>query len=216
MHRAGASAPRSRASPGARIPSCVPAGGCGAACGPRWLNPYGAKARAHPLQRVAWSPSCQTLHHCAQPDPSRRTHALPWSDAMVTFLKGRRRNDDSVVAVDESGANVTAALEALVARAEAAAEQLRQLAPVMERSAELDTLRERCVAVERQVQDLESLGSRLVEAQQQAERLAAAGEDMDRIQARMGDLGQKVEGALLLREDVERVLSMEGPVSALR
>ena len=68
---------------------------------------------------------------------------------MVTFLKGRRRNDESVVAVDESGANVTAALEALVARAEAAAEQLRQLAPVMERSAELDTLRERCVAVER-------------------------------------------------------------------
>ena len=44
---------------------------------------------------------------------------------MVTFLKGRRRNDDSVVAVDSSGANVTAALEALVARAETAAEQLR-------------------------------------------------------------------------------------------
>ena len=43
---------------------------------------------------------------------------------MVTFLKGRRRNDDSVVAVDESGTNVTAALEALVARGEAAAEQL--------------------------------------------------------------------------------------------
>ena len=44
---------------------------------------------------------------------------------MVTFLKGRRRNDDTVVAVDESGANITATLEALVARAEAAAEQLR-------------------------------------------------------------------------------------------
>jgi len=135
---------------------------------------------------------------------------------MVTFLKGRRRDDDAVVAVNETGANITAALEAMVRRAETAVEQLRQLAPIMERSAELDTLRERCTAVEQQVQDLESLGSRLVEAQQQAERLAAAGEDMDRIQARMGDLGQKVEGALLLREDVERVLSMEGPVSALR
>jgi DNA repair exonuclease SbcCD ATPase subunit len=135
---------------------------------------------------------------------------------MVTFLKGRRRDDDAVVAVNENGANITAALEAMVRRAETAVEQLRQLAPIMERSAELDTLRERCTAVEQQVQQLESLGSRLAEAQQQAERLAAAGEEMDRIQGRMGDLGQKVEGALLLRDDVERVLSMEGPVSALR
>jgi DNA repair exonuclease SbcCD ATPase subunit len=135
---------------------------------------------------------------------------------MVTFLKGRRRDDDALVAVNENGANITAALEAMVRRAETAVEQLRQLAPVMERSAELDTLRERCTAVEQQVLELESLGSRLVEAQQQAERLATAGAEIDRIQGRMGDLGQKVEGALLLREDVERVLSMEGPVSALR
>ena len=78
----------------------------------------------------------------------------------------------------------------------------------MERSAELDTLRERCAAVEQQVQELEGLGARLADAQRQAERLAAAGEEMDRIQGSMGDLGQKVEGALLCREDVERVLSM--------
>ena len=51
---------------------------------------------------------------------------------MVTFLKGRRRDDESLVAVNEQGANITANLEALVRRAEAAAEQLRQLAPVME------------------------------------------------------------------------------------
>jgi chromosome segregation ATPase len=135
---------------------------------------------------------------------------------MVTFLKGRRRNDDSVVAVDESGANVSAALEALVARAEAAAEQLRQLAPVMERSAELETLRERCVAVERQVEGLEALGERLAAAERQAERLAAAGQDIDGIQARMGDLDGKVESALQVRDDVERVLSLEGPVAVLR
>src|SRR6476659_2129040 len=135
---------------------------------------------------------------------------------MVTFLKGRRRDDDSVVAVDKNGANIAAALEALVRRAETAAEQLRQLAPVLERAAELDTLRERCTAVERQVQDLEALGARLTEAERQAERLVSAGEEMDRIQNRMGDLGHKVEGALQLREDVERVLSMEGPVTALR
>src|SRR3954452_22430182 len=91
---------------------------------------------------------------------------------MVTFLKGRRRNDDSVVAVDESGANVSAALEALVKRAEAAAEQLRSLAPIMERSAELDTLRERCVAVERQVEGLQQLGAQLAAAEERAERVA--------------------------------------------
>ena len=121
---------------------------------------------------------------------------------MVTFLKGRRRNDDSVVAVDESGANVTAKLEALVARAEAAAEQLRQLAPILERSAELDTLRERCVAVEKQVEGLQALGERLAEAERQADRLSAAGEEIDRVQARMGDLDGKVESALQLRDVV--------------
>jgi len=135
---------------------------------------------------------------------------------MVTFLKGRRRNDDSVVAVDESGANVTAALEALVRRAEAATEQLRHLAPVMERSAELDALRERCEASDLRVLEMEALADRIAEAQRQAERLTGAGEDLDRIQERMGDLGRQVEGALALRDDVERVLSMEGPVAALR
>src|SRR5882724_13042524 len=104
---------------------------------------------------------------------------------MVTFLRGRRRNDESVVAVDESGTNVSAALEALVARAEAAAEQLRSLAPIMERSAELDTLRERCVAVERQVEGLERLGAQLAEAERQAERLTSAGQEIDRIQGTM-------------------------------
>ena len=33
---------------------------------------------------------------------------------MVSFLKGRRREDDSVVAVDSNGRNVAAALEALI------------------------------------------------------------------------------------------------------
>ena len=135
---------------------------------------------------------------------------------MVTFLKGRRRNDDTLVAVDESGRNIAAKLEALVARAEAAAAQLSALAPVMDRSAELDTLRERCVAVERQVEGLEALGDRLAAAERQAERLESAGQQIDGIQARMGDLGQKVDSAMHLRDDVERVLSLEGPVQVLR
>jgi chromosome segregation ATPase len=84
------------------------------------------------------------------------------------------------------------------------------------RAAELDTLRERCATVERQVEGLEALGARLAAAEQQAERLTNAAEDIDRIQGRMGDLGSKVESALQLRDDVERVLSLEGPVAALR
>ena len=80
---------------------------------------------------------------------------------MVSFLKGRRREDDSVVAVDSSGRNVTAALEALVARAEAAANDLRALAPILERAAELDGLRERCEEIERQVAGLDRLGAQL-------------------------------------------------------
>ncbi len=135
---------------------------------------------------------------------------------MVTFLKGRRRNDDSVVAVDESGANVTAALEALVRRAEAATEQLRQLAPMMERSAELDALRERCEAAEQRVHEMEAMGDRIADAERQAERLAGAGKDLDRIEERMGDFGRQIEGALALRDDVERVLGLEGPVALLR
>ena len=87
----------------------------------------------------------------------------------------------------------------------------------MERSAELDTLRERCVAVERQVEGLEALGARLARS-----RAAGRAADQRRARrsigsrARMGDLGHKVESALSLRDDVERVLSLEGPVSALR
>jgi chromosome segregation ATPase len=146
---------------------------------------------------------------------------------MVSFLKGRRREDDTVVAIDSSGRNVTAALEALVARAEAAANDLRSLAPILERAAEFDALRERCEEVERQVAGLERLGSQLSQAEEQAERviktqsatetrLAHAGEDVERLQSQMGGLSDKVETALLLREQVESFLSLQGPLNLLR
>src|SRR5918993_580758 len=146
---------------------------------------------------------------------------------MVSFLKGRRRDDDSVVAVDSSGRNVAAALEALVARAEAAANDLRSLAPILERAAEFAELRERCEEVERQVAGLERLGSQLAMAEEQAERviktqtatearLAHAGEDVERLQGQMGGLSDKVETALLLREQVDSFLSLQGPLNSLR
>jgi chromosome segregation ATPase len=146
---------------------------------------------------------------------------------MVSFLKGRRREDDTVVAVDSNGRNITAALEALVARAEAAANDLRSLAPILERTAELDGLRERCADIERQVAGLERLGSQLSIAEEQVERviktqsateirLAEAGEGVERLQGMMGGLSDKVETALHLREEVESFLSLQGPLTALR
>jgi DNA repair protein SbcC/Rad50 len=146
---------------------------------------------------------------------------------MVSFLKGRRREDDSVVAVDSNGRNVTAALEALVARAEAAANDLRSLAPILERTSELDGLRERCADIERQVAGLERLGSQLAMAEEQTERviktqnatearISHANEDVERLQGQMGGLSDKVETALLLREQVESFLSLQGPLAALR
>ncbi len=146
---------------------------------------------------------------------------------MVSFLKGRRRDDDSVVAVDSSGRDVAAALEALVARAEAAANDLRSLAPILERAAEFDALRERCEEVERQVAGLEKLGSQLGMAEEQVERviktqtatevrLGHASEGVERLQTQMAGLSDKVETALLLREQVDSFLSLQGPLNALR
>ncbi len=146
---------------------------------------------------------------------------------MVSFLKGRRREDDTVVAIDSSGRNVAAALEALVARAEAAANDLRSLAPLLERSAEFEALRDRCVEIERQVEGLERVGSQLAMAEEQVERvikvqnatetrLAHSTEDVERLQTQMGGLSDKVETALLLREQVDSFISLQGPLAALK
>jgi exonuclease SbcC len=146
---------------------------------------------------------------------------------MVSFLKGRRRDDDSVVAVDSSGRNVAAALEALVARAEAAANDLRSLAPILERAAEFAELRERCEEVEQKVVGLERLAGQLNSAEEQVERLIKtqtatevrlghAGEGVERLQSQMSGLSDKVETALLLREQVDSFLSLQGPLNSLR
>src|SRR3954469_10490278 len=146
---------------------------------------------------------------------------------MVSFLKGRRREDDTVVAVDSNGRNITAALEALVARAEAAANDLRALAPLLERTAELDGLRERCADIERQVAGLDRLGSQLAMAEDQVERviktqtatetrIAHSGEDVERLQGQMATMSDKVETPLLLREQVDSFLSLQGPLASLK
>jgi chromosome segregation ATPase len=146
---------------------------------------------------------------------------------MVSFLKGRRREDDGVVAVDSNGRNVAAALEALVTRAEAAASDLRSLTPLLERASELDGLRERCADIERQVAGLDRLSSQLTMAEDQVERviktqnatevrIGHSNDALERLQGSMSTLSDKVETALLLREQVESFLSLQGPLAALR
>jgi chromosome segregation ATPase len=146
---------------------------------------------------------------------------------MVSFLKGRRREDDGVVAVDSNGRNVAAALEALVVRAEAAANDLRSLGPILERASELDGLRERCADIERQVAGLDRLSSQLAMAEDQVERviktqnatevrIGHSNDALERLQGSMSTLSDKVETALLLREQVESFLSLQGPLAALR
>jgi chromosome segregation ATPase len=146
---------------------------------------------------------------------------------MVSFLKGRRREDESVVAVDSSGRDITAALEALVSRAETAANDLRSLAPMLERAAEIGALRERCQELEHQVEGLLRLGGQMALTEEQAERviktqaatetrISHAGEHLERLQSQMGTLNDRVETALLLREQVESFLSLQGPLAELR
>ena len=115
---------------------------------------------------------------------------------MVSFLKGRRRTDDGVVAVDSSGAHITLALETLVARAEQAIETLRAMSAVLERSEELSTLRERCEAVEQKVAGMEVSQARIAEAEIVIERVAGSNAALDQLQARLGQFDTKIDAAL--------------------
>jgi chromosome segregation ATPase len=135
---------------------------------------------------------------------------------MVSFLKGRRRSDDGVVAVDSSGAHITLALETLVARAEQAIAQLRAMSAVLERSEEIGTLRERCEAVEQKVAGMEVSQARIAEAEIQMEKVAGANVAIDQLQGRMGEFGHKIDAALKLREQIEGFLSLEGPIGTVR
>ena len=154
---------------------------------------------------------------------------------MVTFLKGLRRQEPEAatgVAGSRSDRSAVsprefAALEALVARAEAAAEQLRSVSTITETAEALAAMQERFATVEGRLGGLEELGSRFAAAEEQAERvvktqartetqLAHAGEDVQRIQGQMGAVSDKLDRALLLREELDKFLGLEGPMGALR
>ncbi len=135
---------------------------------------------------------------------------------MVSFLKGRRKTDDAVVAVDSTGAHLTLALETLVARAESVVEQLRALTPVLERSEDLNTLRMRCEEVERKVAEMEGTTGKLAAAEEDLKQVAETGVELEKLQGRLGEFGDKIDAALQLRDQIETFLNLEGPMGAVR
>lgn len=150
---------------------------------------------------------------------------------MVTFLKSLRRPeaDEATTAAqrERSVAREYAALEALVVRAEKAAEQLRAVEAISETGAALEAMQERFAAVEGRLAGLEQLGERFAGVEEQADRatkaqartevqLTHAAEGVERLQSQLGAVGDKVETAILLRGELEKFLSLEGPMAALR
>lgn len=153
---------------------------------------------------------------------------------MSTFLKGLRRpggESVSTAPAPRSGnSSVTpshAALEALVARAEAAAEQLRSLAPLAETAEAADAMQQRFTALEYQLAAVERLAARFSAAEEQADRvaktqadtesgLARAVDDVERVQSQMGALSDKVDTALVVRDELDKFLGDQSPVLALQ
>jgi chromosome segregation ATPase len=150
---------------------------------------------------------------------------------MVTFLKSLRRPETEAATAanqrERSIAREYAALEALVVRAEKAAEQLRSLDAVSETAAALEAMHERFAGVESRLSGLEELGARFSGVEEQADRVAKtqartevqlshAAEGVERLQSQLGAVGDKVDTALVLRGELERFLGLEGPMAALR
>ena len=150
---------------------------------------------------------------------------------MVTFLKSLRRPEAEQATAagqrERSVAREYAALEALVIRAEKAAEQLRAVESIAETGAALEAMQERFAGVESRLSGLEQIGERFTSIEEQAERatkaqtrtdvqLSHAAEGVERLQSQLGAVGDKVETAILLRGELEKFLSLEGPMAALR
>jgi len=154
---------------------------------------------------------------------------------MVTFLKALRRSDNEAAAgaagsrSDRPAVNPReyAALEALVVRAEKAAEQLRAVSNITETGVALAAMEERFATVESRLAGVDQLASRFAAAEEQAERvaktqartetqLAHADDSVQRIQNQLGAVSDKLDRALLLRDELERFLGLEGPMTSLR
>ncbi|HET8624409.1 MAG TPA: hypothetical protein VFM14_12675 [Gemmatimonadales bacterium] len=130
----------------------------------------------------------------------------------MAFLKGLRR-DEPVTAVaaphgngrNTPGSREAAALEALIARADKAAEQLRSLDSLAEKAASIGELHERFAAVHQQLAAVEALAQRFGAVEAQLERVSQRADDLGRLEQRLGELGGKLDAALELRALLDRV-----------
>ena len=129
----------------------------------------------------------------------------------MAFLKGLRR-EESVTAVAPNGngrhaptAREAAALEALIARADAAAQQFRSLDSLIEKAESLGDLHERIGSVHRQLETVEALAQRFGAVEAQLERVSERAAALERLEERLGELGGKLDAALALRDLLERV-----------
>jgi chromosome segregation ATPase len=129
----------------------------------------------------------------------------------MAFLKGLRR-EESVTSVAPNrngkhtpGAREAAALEALISRADAAAQQFRSLDSLIEKAESLGELHERFASVHRQLEAVEALAQRFGAVEAQLERVSERATALERLEERLGELGGKLDAALALREMLERV-----------
>ena len=120
-----------------------------------------------------------------------------------------------------------AALEALVERAERAAEALRSVDSTIERGSEIATLEERINSVGSQLAATEQIAAQFATVRDQAATLAESQElananlaateaEVARVSASLAGLVEKVETALELGEDFERITELSTEFSAMR
>jgi chromosome segregation ATPase len=129
----------------------------------------------------------------------------------MAFLKGLRREESVTVVAPHGngkhapGAREAAALEALIARADAAAQQFRSIDSLIEKGESLGELHERFATVHRQLEAVEALAQRFGALEAQLERVSERADALERLEERLGDLGGKLDAALALRDLLERV-----------
>ena len=120
-----------------------------------------------------------------------------------------------------------AALAALVARAEKAAEQLRSLESVADRAAELGAMEERIAGLERSLEVAERTSEQLEAVEERAGRLASAHEEstakisaadaeVTRLHESSAELLAKINDASGMREQLEQFLAIQPQFAALR
>jgi DNA repair exonuclease SbcCD ATPase subunit len=151
---------------------------------------------------------------------------------MAHFLKSLMGNGqgEQTVQAEEMFARLEeerTALEAATAKAEATAQRLEQLSgPVTEMDKTVSTLKGRIGTVEQELQYVEGLVPQMASIRNQADavdkghrrvetQLSNAAEELERLQASVGELAHKADMALCLKEDLSGFLELRNPLQDL-